>query len=50
MADPSKPRAAFAPWDRREIPGIFSVEETARRIEDSLLLNLPAQRSDPLES
>ncbi len=32
MADPSKPRAAFAPWDRREIPGIFSVEESAKRV------------------
>ncbi len=32
MADPKKPRAAFAPWDRRELPGNFSVEETARRV------------------
>ncbi|HUW01861.1 MAG TPA: hypothetical protein VMW08_05880 [Acidimicrobiales bacterium] len=32
MADPSKPRAAFAPWDRREIPGIFSVDESAKRV------------------
>lgn len=32
MADPSKPRAGFAPWDRRELPGMFSVEETARRV------------------
>ena len=32
MADPSKPRAPFAPWDRREIPGKFSVEETATRV------------------
>ena len=32
MADPSKPRAAFAPWDRRELPGLFNVEETARRV------------------
>ncbi len=31
MADPNKPRAPFAPWDRRELPGLFSVEETARR-------------------
>ncbi len=31
MADPGKPRAPFAPWDRRELPGLFSVEETARR-------------------
>ena len=32
MADPSKPRAPFAPWDRREIPGAFDVEESARRV------------------
>ncbi len=32
MADPSRPRAPFAPWDRRELPGAFSVEETARRV------------------
>ena len=32
MADPQKPRAAFAPWDRRELPGLFSVEESARRV------------------
>lgn len=32
MADPSKPRAPFAPWDRRELPGRFSVEETAKRV------------------
>ena len=32
MADPGKPRAAFAPWDRRELPGLFGVEETARRV------------------
>ena len=32
MADPSKPRAAFAPWDRREIPGIFGVDESAKRV------------------
>src|SRR5215204_5067127 len=25
-------RPAFAPWDRRELPGIFSVEESARRV------------------
>ena len=25
-------RPAFTPWDRRELPGIFSVEESARRI------------------
>jgi hypothetical protein len=32
MADSGKPRAQFAPWDRRELPGRFSVEETARRV------------------
>src|SRR5947208_1176052 len=26
------PRAAFAPWDRRQLPGLFDVEETARRV------------------
>jgi len=26
------PRAAFAPWDRRQLPGLFSVEESARRV------------------
>ena len=25
-------RAPFAPWDRRELPGLFDVEETARRV------------------
>jgi hypothetical protein len=32
MADPRKPRPAFAPWDRRELPGLFDVEDTARRV------------------
>src|SRR3954453_15618062 len=32
MADPKKPRPAFAPWDRRELPGSFDVEESARRV------------------
>jgi hypothetical protein len=32
VADPKKPRAAFAPWDRRELPGAFDVEESARRV------------------
>jgi hypothetical protein len=32
MSEPRQPRAAFAPWDRRELPGIFGVEETARRV------------------
>jgi hypothetical protein len=32
VADPYKPRAPFAPWDRRELPGMFDVEESARRV------------------
>ena len=32
VADPGKARPAFAPWDRRELPGAFTVEETARRV------------------
>lgn len=32
MADPRKPRPAFAPWDRRELPGAFTVEESAKRV------------------
>ncbi len=32
MTDPSRPRAPFAPWDRRELPGLFDVEETAKRV------------------
>ena len=32
MSDPSKPRAPFAPWDRRDLPGAFDVEESARRV------------------
>ena len=32
VADAKKPRAPFAPWDRRELPGIFTVEESARRV------------------
>jgi len=32
MSDPQKPRAAFAPWDRRELPGLFDVEDSARRV------------------
>ena len=32
MGDPSAPRSPFAPWDRRELPGLFSVEESARRV------------------
>jgi len=26
------PRPAFAPWDRRELPGLFTVAESARRV------------------
>jgi hypothetical protein len=32
MADPTAPRSPFAPWDRRELPGLFTVEESARRV------------------
>src|SRR5205823_4507760 len=32
MTKTSKPRAPFAPWDRRELPGLFPVEESARRV------------------
>ncbi len=32
MTDPQQPRTPFAPWDRREIPGRFSVDETAKRV------------------
>jgi hypothetical protein len=32
MGDPTRPRPAFAPWDRRELPGLFDVEESARRV------------------
>ena len=32
VTERTKPRAPFAPWDRRELPGLFSVEETARRV------------------
>src|SRR3954453_24175735 len=32
VAEPHKPRAPFAPWDRRELPGAFDVEESARRV------------------
>ena len=28
----STPRTPFAPWDRRELPGSFTVDETARRV------------------
>ena len=32
MADARKPRAPFAPWDRRELPGSFDVADSARRV------------------
>lgn len=32
MSDQSTARAPFAPWDRRELPGLFSVEDSARRV------------------
>lgn len=32
MASDPTVRAPFAPWDRRELPGIFGVEESARRV------------------
>ncbi len=32
MADPLAPRSPFVPWDRRELPGIFTVEQTAERV------------------
>lgn len=32
MTQGGKVRPAFAPWDRRELPGLFSVEESARRV------------------
>jgi hypothetical protein len=32
MADLEHNRSPLAPWDRREFPGAFTVEETARRV------------------
>ena len=32
MSENSTARAPFAPWDRRELPGLFTVEESARRV------------------
>jgi hypothetical protein len=32
MPETTEPRAAFAPWDRRQLPGLFSVEESAKRV------------------
>jgi hypothetical protein len=32
MTDGNRARAPFAPWDRRQLPGLFDVEESARRM------------------
>ncbi|MEZ5340774.1 MAG: hypothetical protein R2706_04800 [Acidimicrobiales bacterium] len=32
MTEVSQPRTPFAPWDRRDLPGRFSVDETAKRV------------------
>jgi hypothetical protein len=40
MADPRAPRAPFTPWDRRELPGAFDVEETARRLGNYLWVEM----------
>jgi len=32
VPESTEPRPAFAPWDRRELPGLFTVEESARRV------------------
>ena len=32
MAETKRPREPFAPWDRRALPGLFDVEETAKRV------------------
>ena len=32
MSEAMRPRAPFTPWDRRELPGAFDVEESARRV------------------
>jgi hypothetical protein len=32
VTDQGAPRPAFAPWDRRELPGLFGVVESARRV------------------
>ncbi len=32
VTEPGQPRPAFAPWDRRELPGLFGVVESARRV------------------
>ena len=32
MSEAKRPREPFAPWDRRALPGLFDVDETARRV------------------
>jgi hypothetical protein len=32
VTEPGQPRPPFAPWDRRELPGLFGVVESARRV------------------
>lgn len=32
MNEAKRPREPFAPWDRRTLPGLFDVDETARRV------------------
>jgi hypothetical protein len=32
VTEPGKPRPPFAAWDRRELPGLFGVVESARRV------------------
>jgi hypothetical protein len=32
VTEPDQPRPPFSPWDRRELPGLFGVVETARRV------------------
>lgn len=32
MTEPTEPRNTAAPWDRRDLPGRFSVDETAKRV------------------
>jgi hypothetical protein len=32
MTDDPTVRAPFAPWDRRQLPGLFTVEDSARRV------------------
>ena len=36
MSENSTARAPFAPWDRRELPGLFTVEESARRRDEDV--------------